>query len=144
VISGGDRHGREPNAVINLSQGSNLTEFASEIRCGHSHVLVLPQYREPLRFRILQTLIDVMGECPGPADRRRWLDRVFYAGSGGPSVPLSCLWKDGGPRIVRCFSSGLQLARSPAVQRMIRPWLRGAQDAVAAKNDPVTNVQSTP
>ena len=135
VISGGDRHGREPNAVINLSHASNLMEFSSEIRSGQSHVLVLPQYREPLRFRILQTLMDVMGDCPGPADRRQWMDRVFYARNGGHCVPLSCLWKDGGPRIVRCFSGGLQLARSPAVQRMIRPWLRGPQDA-AVPNSP--------
>src|SRR5262249_48856051 len=33
VISGGDRHGCEANALINLTRATTMTEFVHEIRC---------------------------------------------------------------------------------------------------------------
>jgi hypothetical protein len=56
LISGGDRHGREPNACVNLTNAASFPEFVEEVRNdGWSDVLFMPQYREPSKLRILQT-----------------------------------------------------------------------------------------
>ncbi|HEX3375786.1 MAG TPA: hypothetical protein VHS29_02930, partial [Candidatus Acidoferrales bacterium] len=65
VISGGDRHGCEPNAALNLSNAESFTEFVHEVRKERrSHVLFMPQYTEPNVLRTLQTLLDVIREYP--------------------------------------------------------------------------------
>ena len=54
LISGGDRHGVEPNANINLTNAASFTEFVHEIRREKSSdVLFMPQYAEPWKHRIL-------------------------------------------------------------------------------------------
>ena len=80
VVSGGDRHGREPNAILNLSRGATFAEFVHEVRRERlSYVVFMPQYREPLKMRVLQTMVDVVREYPENfAGRRAWADRVFY------------------------------------------------------------------
>ena len=40
VISGGDRHGCEPNGVINLTAARNFSEFAQEVRSDRNSVVV--------------------------------------------------------------------------------------------------------
>src|SRR5215472_5334136 len=51
LVSGGDRHGREPNACINLTNAVFFAEFAEEVRRDRwSDVLFLQQYSEPLRM----------------------------------------------------------------------------------------------
>ncbi len=53
VVAGGDRHGFEPNAMINLTRATSFAEFAEEIRVERrSDIAVLPQYREPLSSAI--------------------------------------------------------------------------------------------
>ena len=65
-ISGGDRHGIEPNANINLTNATSFTEFVHEIRYeGRSHVLFMPQYAEPWKHRILQSTLDAIRDYPG-------------------------------------------------------------------------------
>jgi hypothetical protein len=65
VISGGDRHGVEPNANINLTQASSFTEFVHEVRRERqSHVLFMPQYAEPWKHRILQSTLDAIRDYP--------------------------------------------------------------------------------
>ena len=66
LISGGGRHGREPNATINLTTAASFEVFADEVRSGWSHVLFLPQYREPLRLRILADFVRRSTRLPGP------------------------------------------------------------------------------
>jgi len=83
LVSGGDRHGREPNALINLTNAATFTEFADEVRSGCSHVLFLPQYREPLGLRVLQTICEILRDCPDLGGREKWTDRVFYAPRDG-------------------------------------------------------------
>jgi len=54
MISGGDRHGVEPNANINLTNAASFTEFVHEIRREKkSAVLFMPQYAEPWKLRML-------------------------------------------------------------------------------------------
>jgi len=127
LVSGGDRHGREPNAVINLTNAATFAEFADEVRSGWSHVLFLPQYREPLGLRILQTMSEALGDCPDSAGRERWTDRVFYAPREGEFVPLSSVWK-AGPPLARWFVTGVKFAASHRVQRALRMLAVGDQE----------------
>jgi len=123
LISGGDRHGREPNALVNLTDAVTFTEFAEEVRSGSSHVLFLPQYREPLRLRILQMVCDALSDCPDLVGREKWTDRVVYAPRDGEFVPLSSVWNGGGPAAARWFVRGVGMVGSRQVQRALRPLL---------------------
>ncbi len=112
VVSGGDRHGREPNAILNLSRAESFPEFVNEIRAERrSHVVFMPQYHEPLKMRVLQTMVDVVREYPENfAGRRTWADRVFYRDPETcVAVPLAHLWNDGGPGIVKQFVAAMRL-----------------------------------
>jgi predicted metal-dependent phosphoesterase TrpH len=102
VVSGGDRHGREPNANLNLTNAKTWNDFVGEIRRGRmSRVLFMPQYREPLPVRLLESVghaIDDYPHCPG---RERWSDRVHFRDDHGQPEKLSNLWTEGAPRLVR-------------------------------------------
>jgi hypothetical protein len=53
LISGGDRHGVEPNANINLTNATSFTAFVHEVRREKkSHVLFMRQYAEPWKLRL--------------------------------------------------------------------------------------------
>lgn len=97
VISGGDRHGIEPNANINLTHATSFTEFVHEVRRERkSHVLFMPQYRQPWKHRILQSTLDAIRNYPDfPEGSRKWDERVYHPDRDGVVRPLSELWKDG-------------------------------------------------
>jgi hypothetical protein len=78
LISGGDRHGREPNANIKLTNAATFAEFVGEIRrYGWSDVLFMPQYREPFRLRILRNMCDILEDDPEHSlGWTRWCDRA--------------------------------------------------------------------
>jgi hypothetical protein len=131
LISGGDRHGVEPNANINLSNAGSFTEFVHEIRKERrSNVLFMPQYAEPWKHRILQSTIDAIRDYPDfPAGSQRWDERVYHPDANGVDRPLSELWPDGSaPPIMRWglamvrmlgrgpVSGGLRIAWSEAHQ----------------------------
>jgi len=112
VVSGGDRHGREPNAIVNLSRANTFAEFVEEIRRERvSQVVFMQQYHEPLRLRVLQTMVDVVREYPENfAGRRTWADRVYYRDPETKvTVTLGELWPDGGPTIVKHFISAMRI-----------------------------------
>jgi hypothetical protein len=121
VISGGDRHGCEPNAALNLSNAESFTEFVHEVRKERrSHVLFMPQYTEPNVLRTLQTLLDVIREYPDySSGSRHWDERVFHPDSAGVIHPLSALWQKP-PYYVRHFFSVVSLLELAPVRRMMR------------------------
>jgi len=94
IVGGGDRHGCEPSAVLNLSETENFTEFVHEVRKQRcTHVLFMPQYAEPHTLRVIQTLLDVIREYPEyPEGFRRWDQRVFHPDANGVLHPLCDLW----------------------------------------------------
>ncbi len=98
LISGGDRHGLEPNANVNLSSAASFTEFVHEIRYeGRSHVLFMPQYAEPWKHRILQSTLDAIRNYPDfPQGSRTWDERVYHPDSTGAIRRLSELWPGDG------------------------------------------------
>jgi hypothetical protein len=97
LISGGDRHGVEPNANINLTNASCFAEFVHEVRREKKcNVLFMPQYANPWKHRILQSAIDAVREYPEfPVGSRTWDERVYHPDGNGVVRPLSDLWPDG-------------------------------------------------
>lgn len=97
TISGGDRHGVEPNANINLTHATTFADFVHEVRRERrSHILFMEQYRQPWKHRILQSTLDVIRNYPDfPEGSRRWDERVYHPDTQGNIRPLSTLWKDG-------------------------------------------------
>jgi len=125
VISGGDRHGCEPNANINLTNASTFSEFAGEVRAeGISHVHFLPQYAESLAFRQIQCIADVIGYQPAHSlGWTRWNDRVFYRTSSGGLQPLSQLWNRGAPWIVESFVNLIRASQHKHMRSALKLWL---------------------
>jgi hypothetical protein len=92
VVAGGDRHGCEPNSLLNLTCGSSVEEFIEEVRYARrSHVVFMPQYRQNLSVRTARTVYDVLRSYPsGPHERRVWTQRVFMRfGEQQHPVPFS-------------------------------------------------------
>jgi hypothetical protein len=110
-ISGGDRHGVEPNANVNLTNATSFTEFVHEVRRERkSNVLFLPQYAEPWKHRILQSTVDAVRHYPEfPQGSRSWDDRVFHPDAAGVVRPLSGLWPKGSAP--RALAAGIALVQ---------------------------------
>ncbi len=111
LISGGDRHGLEPNANVNLTQAASFNEFVDEIRREQrSHVLFMPQYAEPWKHRIMRSTVDAIRDYPDfPEGSRRWDERVYHPDKNGVDRPISQLWPDG---------------QAPAYMRMVIQFVR--------------------
>jgi hypothetical protein len=129
LISGGDRHGVEPNANLNLTRATSFTGFVQEVRRERqSHVLFMPQYAEPWKHRILNSTLAAVRDYPEfPEGSKRWDERVFHPDAEGKMRPLAELWFRGGAPVylhalivaVRLMgaapvSSGLRLAWNEA------------------------------
>jgi hypothetical protein len=97
VISGGDRHGLEPNGNVNLTNATSFNEFVYEIRNeGRSHILFMPQYAQPWKHRIMQSTLDAVRDYPEfPEGSRRWDERVYHPDANGIPQPVSALWPTG-------------------------------------------------
>jgi hypothetical protein len=112
LISGGDRHGVEPNANVNLTNATTFTEFVHEVRREKkSNVLFMQQYAEPWKHRIMQSAIDAIRHYPEfPQGSRSWDDRVFHPDTSGTVRPLRELWPHGSaPRLIGAGIALVQL-----------------------------------
>jgi hypothetical protein len=111
LISGGDRHGVEPNANVNLTNATSFTEFVHEVRRERkSNVLFLSQYAEPWKHRLLQSTVDAVRHYPEfPQGSRSWDDRVFHPDAAGVVRPLSELWPKGSAP--RALGAGIALVQ---------------------------------
>jgi hypothetical protein len=97
LVAGGDRHGRAPNSMLNLSSAATFAEFVDEVRNGRrSLTVVLPEYRECWLNRLLETASDVLREAaPDEAGQLPWMDRVWVAHGDGRMEPISVPWGGG-------------------------------------------------
>jgi hypothetical protein len=123
VISGGDRHGVEPNANVNLTRAESFTEFVHEVRRERqSHVLFMPQYSEPWKHRILQSTLDAIRDYPHfPDGSRRWDQRVYHPDQYGVIQPVSELWVRGrAPRFVRSVLGAVKILGAAPVSGGLR------------------------
>jgi hypothetical protein len=124
IISGGDRHGCEPNAILNLSNAADFREFVEEIREGRqSTVLIMHQYAEPLGWRFYRNFTHVISDYPGhPEGRRRWDERTFHPDREGEMAPMVQLWKNGTPGFLQTiFAAAMMGARVP-LHVLLRGW----------------------
>jgi hypothetical protein len=99
LITGGDRHGVEPNANINLTNATSFTEFVHEVRREKkSHMLFMPQYAQPWKHRLLQSTIDAIRHYPEfPQGSRTWDERCYHPDAQGVVRPMSEIWPKGRP-----------------------------------------------
>lgn len=130
VLSGGDRHGLEPNAVVNLTNAATFCEFVEEVRIqGASHMLVLPQFREPFLLRCFEVMRDALCHLPDAAGRESWAERVWFQPEQGEPVTIAKLWGGEGPAVVRHFVGLVQLFSNSRVHGMVRAALSGSEEA---------------
>ncbi len=124
TIGGGDRHGAEPSAVLNLTNARSFSEFVHEIRQEkRSHVVFMPQYAEPFMLRMFQSLLDVVREYPDyPNGSRRWDERVFHPGPKGDIRPVVVLWRKP-PGFIRLFFAAVRLLESAPVCKIVHAAL---------------------
>lgn len=109
LVSGGDRHGREPNANLNLTNANSFAEWVQELRRERkSQLLFMPQYNHSFEARCYQTFLDAVGEYPDHSDGApRWDQRTYHPGRDGSVQPLSSLWA----RVPAFLQASLNFAR---------------------------------
>lgn len=154
LVSGGDRHGCTASGALNLTAAETFGEFVSEIRQKQSsHVLLMPQYTEPVSIRTTRTLLDVIRNYPeNPVGFRRWDERIFHPdANGGADRPISSLW-NGPPEYVEQILGTVRLLENATVQRVMELLFRRgrvkdvdlaiASEVVAGEAVPVEVVSS--
>lgn len=112
VISGGDRHAVEPNAILNATNARTFAEFVEEVREDqHSEVLVMKHYHEGHVSRIFHNMLDVFRTYD---DHGRgwteWGDRVFFTSEAGEVRSLRQYWGENPPAAVAIFAGFMRLA----------------------------------
>lgn len=121
VISGGDRHGREANACLNLTNAKSFSEFVAEVRDGHSQVLFLPQYKENRVCRLTHQVWDVLRhDSAHGLGWQAWNDRIFYQCKDGQIRSLRELWGEGEPLIIRLFVKAVDLMSHAPFRSVLR------------------------
>jgi len=120
VISGGDRHACEPAACLNLTDARSFAEFVAEIRGGQSSVVFMPHYWEPMPIRMLEASWDILRPYPEYPGRERWIDRIFYRAEDGTPQPLSVIWRERVPLLVRPVTGLVQFLAAPGVRGALR------------------------
>lgn len=127
ILAGGDRHGCEPSACLNLTNAASLTEFIAEVR-NHkrTHLLFMPQYARPLWARVLQVVLDTTQEQPGNPSGTYWDDRTFHPDSSGTLRPISQLWQRR-PAFIEGVFGMFRLLEHSAIRQAIASQVRRRQ-----------------
>ncbi|HLM59201.1 MAG TPA: hypothetical protein VK308_00215 [Pyrinomonadaceae bacterium] len=122
IVTGGDRHGCKPNTVINLTDSKTFAEFVEEIRVDRrSEVVLMPEYKEPLHSRQLQSFAEILKHYPEfPEGRRKWFDRVYYDYDGLGLRKLSVHWEYGGPKWLQMATWTLGVSGNPRLRPLFR------------------------
>jgi hypothetical protein len=135
LISGGDRHGVEPNANINLTNAASFTEFVHQIRRQRqSNILFMPQYAEPWKHRLLQSTLDAIREYPDfPQGSRTWDERAYHPDVNGVVRPLCEIWPKGhAPTSIHWVIKAVQmLGKGPVSGGLRMAWNDSGQLRVA-------------
>ncbi len=125
VVSGGDRHGRAPNAIVNLTNAATFDDFVHEVRTeATSQMVTMPVYGRRLVARRLAVAADVLRASSDGTTRRSWTDRVSCE-SDGAVTSLSCVWPDGGPFWVRTAVRVFHLLTSRPMMPLVGRCLPG-------------------
>lgn len=132
LISGGDRHGCEPNAFLNLTNAASFSEFVDEVRNGRqSTTLVMPQYGEPFCWRLYQNFTHVIADYPHhPENRRSWDQRTFHPDRSGNVVPMAELWSVGAPEFLKTIFAAALAATHLPIRGLLRRWMAGENESL--------------
>lgn len=121
LVSGGDRHGHEPNALLNVTRAASFAEFVEEVRAGESHVVVMPQYREGRKLRCFQTAWDMLRDHPEhPHGKVSCLDRTYLIRDNGEHATLASKFKDGTPPVLAKVLWAMRLLERPRLRSALR------------------------
>jgi hypothetical protein len=128
VVSGGDRHGLEPNAVLNLSRATTFEEFVHEVRDERtSEILMMPQFFEPLPLRLIENAWHALSDAPGEFGRRHWMTRVFII-EDGEAKAFSQFNGTRFHRVVDKFRWVIGLIANPVVRPALRLPFHGYEE----------------
>jgi hypothetical protein len=128
VVSGGDRHGCEPNATLNVTAAANFDEFVDDIRQGHnSEIVLMPQFFEPLQLRLLENAWHAMADAPGEFGRRHWMSRVFIEEEGAAKA-LSHYTGTRFHRVIDKFRWVMGLVANPVLRPALKLPFRGNEE----------------
>jgi hypothetical protein len=121
AISGGDRHGLEPNANINLTDASSFTEFVNEIRVERrSHVHFMEQYQQKWEQRILRSTLNAVCDFPEfMPGWQKWDERAFHPDANGEMKSFAELWPQG--KAPKLLMLGIHVVRLGAVKGLSVP-----------------------
>lgn len=122
IVSGGDRHCLQPNAMINLTNATSFAEFVEEVRVqNRSFVAVTPEYHRPLPSRQLRSIRQILSFYPEfPNGRRDWTDRVHLDFQDGRGVQtLSEAWKGTKPIWTYPTFAALRLLTHPILESFV-------------------------
>jgi hypothetical protein len=133
VVSGGDRHGCQPNSVVNLAAANTFDEFVEQIRHDKfSQVILMPHYYQPLAWRQMESFGEILSHYPEfPDERRHWQQRVFVSIDERGTNPLSFFWETGGPRWMKMANWTLA-ALGHTAMRPVFSALRSRKDIAPA------------
>ena len=127
VIAGGDRHGCEPSACLNLTNAGSFPEFIAEVRNQkRTHLLFMPQYARPLWTRMLQVALDTTAEQRDNPAGTYWDDRTFHPDHTGTLRPLSELWQHR-PAFIEIVFGAFRLLENGAIRHAIASVVRRRQ-----------------
>jgi hypothetical protein len=121
LISGGDRHGLEPNANINLTDAASFTEFVNEVRVERrSHVHFMEQYQQKWEQRILRSTLNAVCDFPEfMPGWQKWDERAFHPDANGEMKSFAELWPQG--NAPRLLMFGIHVVRMSQVKGLSAP-----------------------
>ena len=123
LVSGGDRHGLEPNATLNLTSASSFGGFAEEVRSGHSQIVMMPRYRRPLALRIIENFTDIVSDDPNHGlGWTTWTERVFRRCDDGEVRSLHAILGSKPPIALRAVAFAFRALSN----RFVKPALEWA------------------
>ena len=129
IVSGGDRHGCEPNTVLNLTSASTFADFVREIRLDRrSNLVFMPQYQQALTVRMIHTVNDVTQFISGHPLGSRWDDRIFHPDSSGEIRPLSQIWRKA-PGFIQVALAALRMVEAEPVRALVQYAWGGPRNA---------------
>lgn len=122
VVSGGDRHGHEPNSCLNLTNATEFADFAAELkRTGQSTILLMPHQSQNHVLRVIHHLWEILRDDPAHGlGWHRWDDRVFYRDRAGNVRSLRDHWGNHPPGLVWWFVGLVHLVGHEPVRQLLR------------------------
>jgi hypothetical protein len=127
VVAGGDRHGCEPSACLNLTNAKSFPEFIDEVRTQkRTHVLFMPQYARPMWVRRLEVVLDATRVQPDNPAGAYWDDRTFHPDYTGTMRPISQLWVRR-PAFIELTFGAFRLIESAVIRQAIDSQMRRRQ-----------------